>query len=64
MAAARRFMERAIGQHDIPEKVAIDMSGANTAAVLSKIEDIGAEIELRQSKYLNILTEEDHLAIK
>jgi transposase-like protein len=29
-AAARRFFERAIDLHDVPEKVTIDKSGANT----------------------------------
>jgi len=32
-AAARRFLERAIDLHGMPEKVTIDKSGANTAAV-------------------------------
>jgi putative transposase len=63
-AAARRFFERAIGLHAIPEKITIDKSGANTAAVHSMIADSGIEIELRQSKYLNNLVEQDHRAIK
>jgi len=33
VAAARRFFERAIDRHDVPEKITIDRSGANTAAV-------------------------------
>jgi len=63
-AAARRFFERAIGLHDVPEKITIDKSGANTAAVHSMIADSGVDIELRQSKYLNNLVEQDHRAIK
>lgn len=63
-AAARRFFERAIGLHDVPEKITIDKSGANKAAVHSMIADSGVEIELRQSKYLNHLIEQDHRAIK
>jgi transposase-like protein len=63
-AAARRFFERAIGLHDVPEKITIDKSGANTAAVRSMIADSGIEIELRQTKYLNNLVEQDHRAIK
>ena len=35
MAAARRFLERAINPHDVPEKITIDKSGANTAAIES-----------------------------
>jgi transposase-like protein len=63
-AAARRFFEKAIGLHDVPEKITIDKSGANTAAVHSMIADSGVEITLRQSKYLNNLVEQDHRAIK
>lgn len=61
---ARRFFERAIGLHDVPAKITIDKSGANTAAVHSMIADSGVEIELRQSKYLNNLIEQDHRAVK
>jgi transposase-like protein len=64
LAAARRFFERAIDQHDAPEKITIDKSGANTAAVRGLIADSGLDIELRQSKYLNNLVEQDHRAIK
>jgi len=63
-AAARRFFERAIGLHDIPEKITIDKSGANTAAIRGMVADSGIDIELRQSKYLNNLVEQDHRAIK
>ena len=52
-AAARRFFERAIGRHDVPEKITIDKSGANTAAVRGLIADRGFTIDIRQSKYLN-----------
>src|ERR1035437_3138804 len=34
-AAAQRFLERAINLHDLPEKITIDKSGANTAAIES-----------------------------
>ena len=63
-AAARRFFEQAIDQHDVPESITIDKSGANTAAVRGLIADSGLDIELRQSKYLNNLVEQDHRAIK
>ena len=33
--AARAFFERAIGLDDMPEKIAIDKSGSNTAAIVS-----------------------------
>ena len=63
-AAARRFFEQAINQHDVPEKITIDKSGANTAAVRGLLEDSGLAIELRQSKYQNNIVEQDHRAIK
>jgi transposase-like protein len=64
LAAARRFFERAIDQHGLPESITIDKSGANTAAVRGVIADTGAEILLRQNKYLNNLVEQDHRAVK
>ena len=48
----------------MPEKITIDKSGANTAAILSINADSGADIEMRQSKYLNNIVEQDHRAIK
>ena len=32
LAAVRRYLERAINVHGLPEKITIDKSGANTAA--------------------------------
>ena len=63
-AAARAFLERAIDLHGVPEKITIDKSGANTAAIQSIQADSGVDIEMRQSKYLNNLVEQDHRAIK
>ena len=63
-AAARCFFERAIDLHGVPEGITIDKSGANTAAVESIRADSGADIEMRQSKYLNNLIEQDHRAVK
>lgn len=42
----------------------IDKSGANTAAVQGLIANSGQDIELRRSKYLNYLVEQDHRAVK
>ena len=64
VAAARRLFERAIDLHGMPEKVTIDKSGANTAAVRGLIADSGVSIELRQSRYLNKVIEPDHRAVK
>ena len=63
-AAARAFFERAMDLHGVPEKVTIDKSGANTAAIKSLQADSGLPIEMRQSKYLNDLIEQDHRAVK
>src|SRR5438445_1532147 len=52
LAAARRFLERAINLHDLPEKITIDKSGANTAAIQSVKADACVNIQLRQCKYL------------
>lgn len=59
-AAARSFFEHAIGLHGVPEKITIAKSGANTAAIQSIRADSGADIEMRQSKYLNNTVEQDH----
>jgi transposase-like protein len=62
--AARAFFERAIDLHGVPEKITIDKSGANTAAIVSIQADSGLPSEMRQSKYLNNVIEQDHRAIK
>ena len=64
MAAARRFLERAINLHDLPEKITIDKSGANTAAIESVKTVACVDILMRQCKYLNNIVEPDHRAIK
>ena len=64
MAAARRFLERAINLHDLPEKITIDKSGANTAAIESVKADACVDILMRQNEYLNNIVEQDHRAIK
>ena len=63
-AAARAFFERAIDLHGVPEKITIDKSGANTAAIVSIQADSGLPIERRQSKYLNNVIEQDHRGVK
>ena len=63
-AAARAFFERAIGLHDVPEKISIDKSGTNTAAIVSIQADSGLSIVMRQSKYLHNIVEQDHRAVK
>ena len=64
MAAAKRFFDKAMGAHGIPEKVAMDKSGANKAAI--DVVNDGREhpVVVRQVKYLNNIVEQDHRAIK
>jgi putative transposase len=62
--AALRFFRKAIQQHGLPNKVTIDQSSANKAALDALQEETGQSIEIRQSKYLNNLVEQDHRAIK
>jgi putative transposase len=62
--AAFRVLRKAFGQHGTPEKITIDISGANTAAIESYIADHKASIEIRQIKYLNNIVEQDHRAVK
>lgn len=63
-AAARRFLERAIGLHGEPERLTIDKSGANTAAIDNYATEHDAQIVLRHSRYLNNIEEQDHRAVK
>jgi putative transposase len=62
--AAMRFLRKAIGQNGTPEKITIDKSGANTAAIASHNTENEADVEIRQVKYLNNIVEQDHRAIK
>lgn len=62
--AALRFFKKAPGRHGLPEKVTLDKSGANAAAIEALKEETGQEIKIRQIKYLNNLVEQDHRSIK
>src|SRR6202451_4017437 len=62
--AALRFLRKAIGHNGTPEKITIDKSGANTAAIVSYNVDHDTDVEIRQVKYLNNIVEQDHRAIK
>lgn len=66
--AAKRFLKRAIRNNGVPEKVTIDGSTANKAAlneVNKDLENDGKEkIEIRTIKYLNNIVEQDHRGIK
>jgi transposase-like protein len=62
--AARRFLNKAIGRHGVPEKITIDGSDANAAAITSYNDDHGTAIAIRQIKYLNNIVEQDHRGVK
>ena len=63
-AAALRFFDKAMKASGAPEKVTMDKSGANKAAI-DEINDSGATpIIVRQVKYLNNIVEQDHRAVK
>jgi len=63
-AAALRFFDKAMKASGVPEKVTLDKSGANKAAV-DEINGRGeTPVIVRQVKYLNNLVEQDHRAIK
>jgi putative transposase len=49
--AALRFLRKAAGHHGVPEKITIDKSGANTAAIESYNVEHDTEIETRKVKY-------------
>jgi transposase-like protein len=59
--AARRFLNKAIRPHGLPDTVTIDKSGAHTAALEALKEETGHAIEMRQNKYLNNLVEQEVL---
>lgn len=77
---ALAFFEKAIGQHGLPEKITIDKSGANAAAIkrinfiltlLSLVIYWASgkvlwwhQVSMRQVKYLNNSGEQDHRFIK
>jgi putative transposase len=50
--------------HGLPEKITIDKSGANTAAIKSVNGAACLDIELRQSKYLNNIVDQAPRAVK
>jgi transposase-like protein len=63
-AAALRFFDKAMQANGVPEKVTMDKSGANKAA-MDEINDRGeTPVIVRQVKYLNNIVEQDHRAIK
>ena len=62
--AAARFLRKSINQCGTPDKITLDKSRANGAAIEDYNSDMNTSIELRQAKYLNNIVEQDHRAIK
>jgi transposase-like protein len=58
--AALRFLRQAIDNNGTPDKINLDKSGANTAAIQAYDAETGSTIEIRQCKYLNNILELDH----
>ena len=63
-AAALRFFDKAMKASGVPEKVTLDKSGANKAAIDEINTSREIPILVRQVKYLNNLVEQDYRAIK
>ena len=62
--AAEAFLRKAIRNQGLPEKITIDQSGSNTAAIQHYNRTHKTSIAIRQCKYLNNSVEQDHRAVK
>ena len=63
-AAAKRFFEKAMNANGLPEKVTMDKSGANKAAMDEINAILPTPALVRQIKYLNNIVEQDHRSVK
>jgi transposase-like protein len=73
LAAAKRFLRKALKRHGRPERIVIDGSQTNREEILScdttdRLQDQSRRerkpIQIRQSRYLNNRIEQDHRSIK
>jgi transposase-like protein len=73
LAAAKRFLRRALKRHSRPERIVIDGSQTNYEAILSCDADSRLQngsrrrlkpIRIQRSQYLNNRIEQDHRAVK
>nr|WP_205790115.1 IS6 family transposase [Microvirga makkahensis] len=73
LAAAKRFLRKALKRHSRPERIVVDGSQTNREAILScdtadrlqsRSQRDLESIRIRQSTYLNDRIEQDHRAIK
>jgi putative transposase len=63
-AAAEAFLCKALRAQGLPEKITIDQSGSNTAAITRYNKTHKTAIVIRHSKYFNNIVEQDHRAVK
>ena len=63
-AAAKRFFEKAMRENGSLDKIAMDKSGANKAAIDEINDAMAVPVTVRQVKYLNNIVEQDHRTIK
>jgi transposase-like protein len=61
--AAEACLRKAIRTQGVPEKITIDKSGSNTAAIMHYNKTPKTAIVIRRSKYLNNVVEQDHRAV-
>jgi putative transposase len=62
--AAEAFLRKAMRTQGLPEKITIDKSGANTAAIKRYNRTHKTNMAIRHCKYLNNIVEQDHRAVK
>jgi putative transposase len=62
--AAEAFLRKAMRSQGLPDKITIDQSGANTAALKRYNRTHKTTIVIRHSKYLNNIIEQDPRAVK
>ena len=62
--AALRLLTKAIRRHGVPEKITIDGSAANEAAIKSYHEEHGTAIVIRKTQYRNNIVEQDHRGVQ
>ena len=60
----RGLLRKAIRTQGLPEKITIDQSGANTAAIKRYNKTHKTTVVIRHAKYLNNIVEQDHRAVK
>jgi len=55
---------KAIRNQELPERITIDQSGSNTAAIKQYNRTHKTGLAIRQCKYFNNIVEQDHRAVK